>query len=167
MRTTAALWELTGRRSFTAFHFTSLILSPRTAKILVIVEIVPTAIFGGVPTTRSRCQGRGARRVTACHSQCLRTGPRPAYLSVHPHSPPTKAAGMTRAARIRSFRVVHTPPHTHQPHFPSVSHSSLHQTSSSGTPPPPFFFGTGSYFRSKSNIRTALLFTVSNSVNVS
>lgn len=62
-------------------------------------------------TTRSRCQGRGARRVTACHSQCLRTGPRPAYLSAHPPSPPTMAPGMIRMTRIQSFRGrSHNPP---------------------------------------------------------
>lgn len=33
--------------------------------------------------------GRGARRVTACHSYCLRTGPRPAYLSTCTSALPT------------------------------------------------------------------------------
>lgn len=39
--------------------------------------------------TRGCCWGRGARRVTACHSHCLRTGPRPAYLSTCTSAPAT------------------------------------------------------------------------------
>lgn len=129
-----ASWELTGS---TTFHFASLTLSPRTEKISVVVEIVPPAVFGAVPMTRSGCQGRGARRVTACHSQCLRTGPRPAYLSVHPHPPPTAAAGMTRVTRVRSSRGrSHPPTHTN----PTSLSSALFTLSDFIIRKPPFFW---------------------------
>lgn len=81
---------------------------------------------GGMPTTRGCCRGRGARRVTACHSQCLRTGPRPAYLSAEPAI--TTHSG-TRHDLIKSFkgrlRPLHTPtPHVH--HAPAVHLIVLH-----------------------------------------
>lgn len=48
--------------------------------------------------TRGCCWGRGARRVTACHSHCLRTGPRPAYLSTCTSAPATTLPTRRRTA---------------------------------------------------------------------
>jgi len=49
-------------------------------------------LWRGMRRTWGCCWGRGARRVTACHSHCLRTGPRPAYLSTCASAPPTPSA---------------------------------------------------------------------------
>lgn len=106
----AASWKMGGssRRSFTSFDFWVFAFVPQNCEVFGCSWRPYVEIFS---TTRSRCQGRGARRVTACHSQCLRTGPRPAYLSAHPPSPPTMAPGMIRMTRIQSFRGrSHNPP---------------------------------------------------------